>query len=282
MTQQPPINEEYMNYLKFMYQHAEALTPHIRLVIIATINRSWYEQIITFVMENMAFTKLLPIVASDEFPTGFNKNPNENTPPHIATKNIFEIIINGLAYAGSEIEYGKEQFSLMLNYFREKGELREDMDLPDEVQVEKIHVYRSLIYMMVKNNLKMDDLKYIPEHMELIEKVSGMTESTITLLHLLFGPTDSDKCIPYNYNQFKRGMCMFYGLQNPTKEELKSYVDKWSNKKVGFMFVVQYAHYSEYVEHNEEEEEEEDINLPRSPSPCCLSCSTFPPSAPSV
>jgi hypothetical protein len=40
---------------------------------------------------------------------------------------------------------------------------------------------------------------------------------------------------------------MFYDLENPTISQLKSYTDTWKNKKVGFMFIIQYAHYSEYV-----------------------------------
>ena len=31
------------------------------------------------------------------------------------------------------------------------------------------------------------------------------------------------------------------------KKKLKEYTDTWKNKKVGLMFIVQYAHYSEYV-----------------------------------
>ena len=36
-------------------------------------------------------------------------------------------------------------------------------------------------------------------------------------------------------------------INKPTKEKLKSITDTWTNKKVGLMFIVQYAHYSEYV-----------------------------------
>jgi len=53
--------------------------------------------------------------------------------------------------------------------------------------------------------------------------------------------------LPYGDKQFKRGMSMFYDLESPTKEELKKITDTWRNKKVGLMFIIQFAHYSEYV-----------------------------------
>jgi hypothetical protein len=40
---------------------------------------------------------------------------------------------------------------------------------------------------------------------------------------------------------------MFYELETPTKDVLKAITDTWTNKKVGLMFIVQFAHYSEYV-----------------------------------
>jgi hypothetical protein len=245
------------DYLKFMFNNADMVKhiieylksdkkEHLRLFIICTINPSWHSQIINFVMENMSFSKLLPIVSIDEYPAGFNKNPYENT-AH-APVNIFETILNGLAYAGSDIEYGNEQNLLMLEYFRQYEELSENMELPEQTQPEKVPIYKALIKMMIDNGICMNDLLYSPEHMDLIENVEGMTESTITLLHLLYGEISSDKCIPYGHSQFKRGMAMFYGLDNPSKEELKQIVDGWSNKKVGFMFIIQYAHYSEYID----------------------------------
>jgi hypothetical protein len=95
--------------------------------------------------------------------------------------------------------------------------------------------------------MKMEDLTY-ENHMDLIESVEGMTESTITLLHLLFNDVTSNKCLPFGDKQFKRGMCMFYNLENPTKEDLIQITNTWTNKKVGLMFVVQYAHYWVYVD----------------------------------
>jgi hypothetical protein len=78
-----------------------------RLQIINLINSSWYRQITEFLEEQPAFDKLIPIVALDEYPNGFNKNPHEQDDD--APRNIFETILYGLALAGADVEYGKSQ-----------------------------------------------------------------------------------------------------------------------------------------------------------------------------
>jgi hypothetical protein len=216
-----------------------------RLHIINFINPSWYRQINEFLEENPSFNKLIPIVALDEYPNGFNKNPHEDDKD--APRNIFETILYGLAFAGADIDYGKSQYLLMLNYFRKCKGFTKNMKMPANAQSEKIPIYKALINKLIETNISVNDLKYIPEHMEIIESVEGMTESTVTLLHLLYDEVTSDRCLPYGDKQFKRGMSMFYCLINPTKHELKLITDTWTNKKVGLMFIVQYAHYSEFV-----------------------------------
>lgn len=216
-----------------------------RLHIINFINASWYRQINEFLEEHPSFNKLIPIVALDEYPNGFNKNPHEDDKD--APRNIFETILYGLAFAGADIDYGKSQYLLMLNYFRNCDVFTEDMEMPINAQPEKIPIYKALVNKLLEENIIVNELKYTPEHMEIIESVEGMTESTVTLLHLLYDEVTSDRCLPYGDKQFKRGMTMFYKLQNPTKEQLKKITDTWTNKKVGLMFIVQYAHYSEYV-----------------------------------
>ena len=62
-----------------------------RLHIINFINPSWYKQITEFLEEQPDFNKLIPIVALDEYPTGFNKNPHETDED--APRNIFETIM---------------------------------------------------------------------------------------------------------------------------------------------------------------------------------------------
>jgi hypothetical protein len=221
-----------------------------RLYIINFINPSWFRQINEFLEEHPSFKKLLPIVALDEYPNGFNRNPHEDDKD--APRNIFETILNGLAYAGSDIDYGKHQYLLMLNYFRSCDVFSEDMELPEDTQPEKVPIYKALIKKLLEEDIIINDLKYTPDHMRIIESVEGMTESTITLLHLLYDEVTSDRCLPYGDKQFKRGMTMFYELEPPTKETptkelLKTFTDTWTNKKVGLMFIVQYAHYSEFV-----------------------------------
>lgn len=214
-----------------------------RLHIINFINSSWYNQIIDFLDEHPPFKKLIPIVALDEYPNGFNKNPYEDDKD--APRNIFETILYGLALAGADVDYGKAQYVMILNYFRQCDVFTEDMDLPDDTQPEKVPIYKALVNKLLETNIIVNELKY--EDMKIIESVEGMTESTVTLLHLLYDEVTSDKCLPYGDKQFKRGMSMFYDIENPTKEKLKLITDTWTNKKVGLMFIVQYAHYSEFV-----------------------------------
>ncbi len=216
-----------------------------RLHIINFINPSWYRQISEFLEQHPSFNKLIPIVALDEYPNGFNKNPYEDDKN--APINIFETILYGLAFAGADIEYGKEQYLLMLNYFRNCNVFTEDMDMPENAQPEKIPIYKALVNKLLEHNIIVNELKYNPEHMAIIESVEGMTESTVTLLYLLYDEVTSDRCLPYGDKQFKRGMSMFYELKTPTKDVLKEITDTWINKKVGLMFIVQFAHYSDYV-----------------------------------
>lgn len=216
-----------------------------RLHIINFINPSWYKQINEFLEKHPSFNKLIPIVALDEYPNGFNKNPHEDDKD--APRNIFETILYGLAFAGVDIDYGKEQYLLMLNYFRKCVVFTEDMEMHENTQPEKIPIYKALVNKLLEEEIIINELKYTPEHMAIIESVEGMTESTITLLYLLYDEVTSDRCLPYGDKQFKRGMSMFYNLETPTKDILKEITNTWINKKVGLMFIVQYAHYSEYV-----------------------------------
>jgi hypothetical protein len=219
-----------------------------RLQIICFINPSWFAQIVQFLYEQPAYNKLLPIVALDEYPNGFNKNPYEEDKD--APRNIFETILYGLALAGADVDYGKDQYLMMISHFRQFDELSEDIEMPPTTQPEKVPIYKALVKKLLDENILVDELTY-EHHMPVIESVEGMTESTVTLLYLLYDEVNSPRCLPYGDKQFKRGMCMFYGLENPTKEELIEITNKWGNKKVGLMFVVQYAHYSEYIDEPE-------------------------------
>ena len=223
-----------------------------RLFIINLINPSWFRQVTEFLQEHSEYIKLVPIVALDEYPNGFNKNPYEVDPD--APINIFETMLWGLALAGcSDVEYGKNQYKQISKYLRTIQDFTYNMDFPFPVQAEKYETYQRLINRLLDLNIHPTEFKY--EQMHLVEDVEGMTESTVTLVHLLYDEVTSEKCLPYGHKQFKQGMCMFYGLENPTKEELKAITDTWRNKKVGLMFVVQYAHYSEYVDEPQQQQQ---------------------------
>ena len=221
-----------------------------RLNIINFINPSWYRQVTEFLNEHPAFNKLVPIVALDEYPNGFNKNPHETDPD--APINIFETVIWGLALDKCDVDYGKDQYKKMVTYLRTVKRYKKNMTFSFEVQPEKFGTYQRLINRLLDLKIRPTNFRY--DQMHLIEDVEGMTESTVTLLHLLYDDITTEKCLPYGDKQFKRGMCMFYGLENPTKEELKAITATWRNKKVGLMFVVQYAHYSEFVKEDVEEQ----------------------------
>ena len=214
-----------------------------RLTIINFINPSWHRQITEFLDEHPAFNKLLPIVALDEYPNGFNKNPHENDKD--APRNIFEIMLYGLAHASVDVDYGKSQYIKITHYLRQFSEYTHNMDFPDDIQPEKVITYRGLINRLLDIDIGINEFKY--EDLHLVEDVPGMGESTITLLHLLFDEVTSDRCLPYGDKQFNRGMKMFYELENPSKKDLKKITNTWRNKKVGLMFVIQFAHYSDFV-----------------------------------
>jgi hypothetical protein len=214
-----------------------------RLTIINFINPSWFRQITEFLEEHPSFSKLLPIVALDEYPTGFNKNPHESDPD--APVNIFETIIYGLALANVDVDYGKDQYLKMLTYLRATDVFTENMEFPDDIEEKKVRTYRELVNTLLENNIIINEMTF--EQLPIVENVWGMTESTITLLHLLYNEIESERCLPYNDKQFKRGMSMFYELEDTSVDKLKAITATWRNKKVGLMFIVQYAHYSEYV-----------------------------------
>ena len=214
-----------------------------RLTMIKFINNSWHAQVTEFLGQHPDFKKLIPIVALDEYPTGFNKNPHEVD--NDAPRNIFETIIHGLAHAGVDVDYGKQQYLIVVAHLRTFNTFTKNMKFPNVVQSEKVKTYQELINTLLDNNIGITEMKF--EDLHIVENVYGMGESTITLLNLLYADVESESVIPFSDKQFNRGMKMFYGLDNPTISQLKEYTNTWKNKKVGFMFIIQYAHYSEYV-----------------------------------
>jgi len=214
-----------------------------RLQIINFINPSWYKQITEFLQDHPAFNKLIPIVALDEYPTGFNKNPHETDED--APRNIFETIIYGLAHAAVDIDYGKSQYLKIVAYLRQVDEFTHNMEFPFEVEDIKRRTYKELINTLLDANIGITEMTY--EQLHVVENVWNMGESTITLLHLLYGEVENENVLPFGDKQFKRGMKMFYELEDTDKATLKEKTDTWKNKKVGLMFIIQNAHYSEFV-----------------------------------
>ena len=101
----------------------------------------------------------------------------------------------------------------MLNYFRSCDVFCEDMDMPEDAQPEKIPIYKSLINTLLENDIIINDLMYTPEHMKVIESVEGMTESTVTLLHLLYDIVTSDGCFLMVINNLKEVCVCFMSLK---------------------------------------------------------------------
>ena len=192
-----------------------------RLHIINFINASWYNQIIDFLDEHPSFKKLIPIVALDEYPTGFNKNPHESDED--APRNIFETIIYGLAHAAVDLDYGKLQYLKIVSNLRTIEQFNHDMEFPFEVEEIKKRTYKELINTILDANIGITELKYNQLH--IVENVWGMGESTITLLHLLYANIENENVIPFGDKQFKRGMQMFYKLENTEKSTVKAKTD---------------------------------------------------------
>jgi hypothetical protein len=211
--------------------------------IIQFINPKWHKQLIEFLSHHPEFERLLPIVALDEYPCGFNKNPHETEPN--APLNVFETILWGIAHAGVDMKYGDQQYLQMMRYMREVPYFTENMEFPFEVQEKKIKTYRSLINMCLERDIAPPELTI--EHMCFIEYVEDIADSTIVYVYLLYGPIDDPNVIPHADEYFNKGIEMFYGIPKPTRHQIKEITDTWSNKKVGLMFITQYAHYSSYI-----------------------------------
>jgi len=138
-----------------------------RLTIIKFINNSWHAQITEFLEQHPNFNKLIPIVALDEYPTGFNKNPHEADKD--APRNIFETIIHGLAHAGVDVDYGKEQYLIVVAHLRQFNTFTKNMPFPDNVQIEKVRTYQDLINTILDNNMAVTEMQF--EDLHIVENV---------------------------------------------------------------------------------------------------------------
>ena len=215
------------------------------LNIIQYINPNWHSQIITFLKEHAEFYKLLPIVAFDEFPPGFNRNPNECeiNPP----QNIFETLVYGISHANSSsLTEGKEQCVAMLAYLRSINAYTEtDITFPETVLSNNAVICKKMVTALIDNDIIINDMSL--DDLSVVEQVEGVPKNTIALVYMLYAETNDERVIPYRDSYFTSGMEMLYGWthESSTKEQIKEKTDTWDNKKVGVMFIIQYAyHYS--------------------------------------
>ena len=214
-----------------------------RLYLINFINHRWYKQVSEFLEEHPSFSKLLPIVALDEYPSGFNKNPYESDED--APRNVFETIVYGVSHSSVEADIGKEQYLTAIKYLRSVNEFSDDMDFPDTLIPRKSEAFQDLINRLLENDIPVNEMQY--EHIYIADQVRGIGDSIVELVHLLYAPVDAECVIPYTDSYFVKGIEMFYELENVTEPQIKEITDTWKNKKVGLMFIIQYAHYSQYV-----------------------------------
>jgi hypothetical protein len=214
-----------------------------RLNVIYLINPSWNQQIREFLTEHPDFNKLIPIVALDEYPCGFNKNPHESDDD--APRNIFETVLYGISHSSLSVEDGKKHYLEVIAFFRETNVIQKDMEFPFDTTSKKLNTYREFVNKLLENNIVINEMKYSDIH--LAEEISGIGDSTIDLVHLLYANTDDECVIPYTEPHFIKGMEMFFEITDITYEQMKEITSTWKNKKVGLMFIIQYAYYSNFI-----------------------------------
>ena len=214
-----------------------------RLNVINFINPSWHKQITEFLDEHPDFNKLIPIVALDEYPCGFNKNPHETDDD--APRNIFETVLYGVSHAGLSVEEGKKHYLDVIKFFRETNVIYENMDFPFDTTAKKLNTYKEFVNKLLENDIVIHEMKYSDLH--LAEEIGGIGDSTIDLVHLLYAKIDDECVIPYTEPHFIKGMEMFFDIKEITYEQMKEITSTWKNKKVGLMFIIQYAYYSDFI-----------------------------------
>lgn len=209
-----------------------------RLAAISLLNKSWFSQVNEFLKEHPEFNKLLPILALDEYPAGFNKNPNEDNP--YAAKNIFETILFGISISNVPQEDGKKKFVELIKYLREVPFYYRDMYINVQLEEKKMRTYKNFINELIDNeinpnNMTLDDL-HIPQ------RIIGIGDSVLDLVYLLYADIDDERVVPYMEEKFVEGMNRLYRKQL-SQVEIREKTDTWKNKKVGVMFITQYAYY---------------------------------------
>lgn len=204
-----------------------------RLHILSITNPNWYNQITDFVKENPEFEKIIHLCSLTEFPVGFNKNPNENFNPN-APKNLFETIIYSIASSGVNLKYGYSQYLQIITYLREHNIFEENIIFPFKIQPKKVKIYQNLINILLQNDIIINEMTL--EDLKLITDVKGIGITTISLCETFYGNVTS---IPYTDRNWIKGFSKFYNIKNPTKTQILEKTNKWTNKRVGIMFINQ-------------------------------------------
>lgn len=213
------------------------MTHYERLSLIATTNPIWYQEIVSFVEENPEFGVLLPYASLTSYPIGFNKNPGE--PFELdAPRNIFETLIYAIAAAGVKMDYGYSQYKQIVSYLRTVDFFEENMEFPFKIQPKKIQIYKDLINILLQNNININSMKM--DDLELVKQVRGIGVTAISLCEELYGDC---KIIPYTDRQWYLGFSKLYNIPKPTKKQILDITNKWTNKKVGIMFINQCSRY---------------------------------------
>ena len=215
-----------------------------RLNVIQFMNPVWHKQLTEFLDDHPYMFRLLPIVALDEYPAGFNKNPQEKDPD--APRNVFETLLYGISHSNVDNAEGKALFNKIAGFLRSLPKIHKDTVIPVEMTPRKRRTINDLINLLLDNDTEPQNMAY--SQWQLVYPIDGLGDSVFDLLHLLYADVDDETVIPYTEPYFVRGMEMMYGVEQPTIEELKEVTKTWRNKKVGTMFVTQYAHYSKYVD----------------------------------
>jgi len=223
-------------------QLTEQVTQQIINKVLGTkfTNRNWYAQVTTFLKEHPEFNKLMPIVAIDEYPMGFNKNPNETTPVEHAALNIFETLLFGISISNVPQEEGKKKFYELVKYYREVPFFHTDMIPNVTLEPKKLKVYQTLVNELIESEINPLDMTIDDLHIP--QRIIGIGDSVLDLVYLLYADVDDERCVPHLEEKFVEGMERLY-KKKMTPEEVKEKTDTWKNKKVGVMFVTQYAHY---------------------------------------
>ena len=215
-----------------------------RLTAIKFLNRNWYNQVNDFLTEHPEFNKLIPILATDEYPTGFNKNPHESTPYESAALNIFETILFGVSISNVPQDDGRKQYVELVKYYREVPIFHRDMVPNVKLEEKKLKTYQNFVNELLDNDINPNEMTL--DDLCIPQRIIGIGDSVLDLVYLLYADVDDERVVPYLEEKFVEGMERLY-RKKMSQFEIKQKADTWKNKKVGVMFITQYAYYYKHL-----------------------------------